>query len=66
MIYIQDSRFPITRFQLFFKGGLLLDPPHRPGLTSITQHQCLRGTQSKDRHTILSMLAIMHMHIHTK
>ena len=59
MIYIQDSRFPITRFQLFFKGGLLLDPPNRPGLTLITQRQCLRGTRLKDRHTLLSKLESM-------
>lgn len=56
MIYIADSHFPITRFQLFFKGGLVLDPPSCPGLTLITQRQFLRGTQFQNRQTWLNQL----------
>ena len=51
MIYIADPHFPITRFQIFFKGGLLTDPSSHPGLTLITQRQYLRGTQFRDHRT---------------
>ena len=56
MIYIADPHFPITRFQLFFKGGLLTDPSSHPGLTLITQRQYLRGTQFRDHRTWLNQL----------
>lgn len=49
MIYLQSTAFPMTYLMLCFKGGALLDPVGREGLSVICLRQLLTGTQERSR-----------------
>ena len=56
MIFISQPYFPMTQCNLFFKGGMLLDPPQQAGLGILCQKQILRGTQKRSREQFLKAL----------
>ncbi len=53
MIFIPSRHFPFLQYGVYFLGGPLLDPEHRPGLGVIAQKQLLRGTQKRSREDFL-------------